>query len=220
MSWLRPRHSQGVFWTAPLINPQEGHSGYAGSIPATSTQHRTGRPRCSYKAASHILHLFPDWCRGWRTIYWKRVIVMSDDNFDIFEGEDDAELPKKLRAKIKELQKERDELAEKFSAFEEKERKTSLQSALEGMGYNPKIASFIPKEVTEQEQLHEWLNEFGDVFGGGGQTAAVPNPQQAEINRMNAVQQQGTQAPPADIMARIDQAQNMDELMSALGQHS
>jgi len=145
---------------------------------------------------------------------------MSDDNFDIFEGEDDAELPKKLRAKIKELQKERDELAEKFSAFEEKERKTSLQGALEGMGYNPKIASFIPKEVTEQEQLHEWLNEFGDVFGGGGQTAAAPNPQQAEINRMNAVQQQGTQAAPADIMARIDQAQNMDELMSALGQHS
>ena len=84
---------------------------------------------------------------------------MSDD-IDIFEGEDDAELPKKLRAKIKELQKERDELAEKFSAFEEKERTTSLQNALESMGYNPKIASFIPKEVTEQEQLNEWLSDF------------------------------------------------------------
>ena len=145
---------------------------------------------------------------------------MSDDNFDIFEGEDGEDLPKKLRAKIKELQKERDELQEKFSAFEEKERKSSLQTALEGKGFSPKIAAFIPKEVTEQEQLDEWLNEFGDVFGGGGQTAAAPNPQQAEINRMNAVQSQGSQAPPADVMARIDQAQNMDELMAALGQHS
>lgn len=143
---------------------------------------------------------------------------MSNDDFDIFEGEDDADLPKKLRAKIKELQKERDELAEKFSAFEEKERKQNLQGALDAKGFNPKIAAFIPKEITEQEQLDEWLSEYGDVFGGGGQTAAAPNPQQAEINRMNAVQDQGTQAPPADIMSRIDQAENMDELMAALGQ--
>ena len=35
---------------------------------------------------------------------------------------------------------------------------------------------------------------------------------------MNAVQQQGTQAPPADILARIDQAEDMNELMAALGQ--
>lgn len=144
---------------------------------------------------------------------------MSDDNFEIFE-DDDADLPKKLRAKIKELQKERDEYAEKFAAFEKKERTASLQSALQGKGFNPKIAAFIPEDVKEPEALDEWLNEFGEIFSGGGQTAAAPNPQQAEINRMNAVQSQGTQAPPADIMARIDQAENMDELMAALGQHS
>ncbi len=141
---------------------------------------------------------------------------MSDDNFEIFE-DDDADLPKKLRAKIKELQKERDEYAEKFAAFEEKERTTSLQGTLESRGLNPKIAAFVPKDATTPEALDEWLNEFGELFGGGGQTAAAPNPQQAEINRMNAVQSQGTQAPPADVMARIDQAENMDELMAALG---
>ena len=141
---------------------------------------------------------------------------MSDDNFEIFE-DDDADLPKKLRAKIKELQKERDEYAEKFAAFEEKERTSSLQSTLEGRGLNPKIAAFVPKDATTPEALEEWLNEFGELFGGGGQTAAAPNPQQAEINRMNAVQSQGTQAPPADVMTRIDQAENMDELMAALG---
>lgn len=144
---------------------------------------------------------------------------MSDDNFEIFE-DDDADLPKKLRAKIKELQKERDEYAEKFAAFEKKERTASLQSTLESRGFNPKIAAFVPEDVNEPEALDEWLNEFGEIFGGGGQTAAAPNPQQAEINRMNAVQSQGTQAPPADIMARIDQAENMEELMAALGQHS
>jgi len=144
---------------------------------------------------------------------------MSDE-FDTFDDEDfDGDLPKKLRQQIKKLQKERDEIAEKFAAFEEKERTTSLQGALKSRGFNPKIAAFVPKDATEPEALDEWLTEFGDVFGGQPQTESQADSRSAEINRMNAVEQGvNRDVASADVMARIEQAENMDELMAALGQ--
>ena len=134
------------------------------------------------------------------------------------EENDSADLPKKLRAKIKELQKERDELADKFAEFEKKERTENLASTLESKGYNPKIAAFVPEDASTPEALDEWLNEFGDVFGGQPQAQQAPPAQAAEINRMAAAEQGATMAPPADIMARIDNAESMEELMSVLGQ--
>ena len=135
------------------------------------------------------------------------------------EDNDSADLPKKLRAKIKELQKERDEYAEKFAAFEKKERTASLQTTLQGKGLNPKIAAFVPEEATaSSEALDEWLSEFGDVFGGQPQAPVEENTAGADaINRMNSVEQGAVnQSVPQDIMARIDDAENMDELMAVL----
>lgn len=141
---------------------------------------------------------------------------MSDE-FDAFEDED-SDLPKKLRAKIKELTKERDELASKFEAFETEKRSQNLQQTLQARGLNPKIAAFVPKDI-ENEGLDAWLEEYGDVFGGQPQTTGQADPRSAEINRMNAVDQGVNHSvPTADVMARIEQAENMDELMAALGQ--
>ena len=141
---------------------------------------------------------------------------MSDE-FDAFEDED-SDLPKKLRAKIKELTKERDELASKFEAFEAEKRSQNLQQTLQARGLNPKIAAFVPKDI-ENEGLDAWLEEYGDVFGGQPQTTGQADPRSAEINRMNAVDQGVNHSvPTADVMARIEQAENMDELMAALGQ--
>ena len=154
----------------------------------------------------------------WRNSYeMKRVIGVSEYDALFDEDNDSADLPKKLRAKIKELQKERDEYAEKFAAFEEKERQGSLASALQSKGFNPKIAAFVPKDATTPEALDEWLNEFGDVFGGQPQAQQAQPAQAAEANRMAIAEQGASQAPPADIMARIEGAENMDELMAALG---
>ena len=151
----------------------------------------------------------------------KRVIGVSEYDALFDEENDSADLPKKLRAKIKELQKERDEYAEKFAAYEKKERTASLQTTLHSKGFNPKIAAFVPEEATATpEALDEWLNEFGDVFGGQPQAQQAQPAQAAEINRMAAAEMGASQAPPADIMTRIDSAENMDELMAVLGQQS
>jgi seryl-tRNA synthetase len=145
---------------------------------------------------------------------------MSDELDQLIDGTYEGDdLAKKLRSKIKELQKERDEYAEKFAAFEKKERTASLQTTLQNKGLNPKIAAFVPEEAAaSSEALDEWLGEFGDVFGGQPQAPAVENTADAEaINRMNSVEQGAiAQSPPQDIMARIEGAENMDELMAVL----
>jgi len=142
------------------------------------------------------------------------VIDVSTEYDALFdEDNDSADLPKKLRAKIKELQKERDELAGRFAEIEAERRKQSLGESIAQRGLNPKIAAFVPADV-EGEALDEWLNEYADVFGGQ-QTQQQVDPAAAEINRMNAVQA-GAATPQSDIMAQIDAAESEEELMALL----
>jgi hypothetical protein len=142
------------------------------------------------------------------------VIDVSTEYDALFdEDNDSADLPKKLRAKIKELQKERDELAGRFAEIEAERRKQSLGESIAQRGLNPKIAAFVPADV-EGEALDEWLNEYADVFGGQ-QAQQQVDPAAAEINRMNAVQA-GAATPQSDIMAQIDAAESEEELMALL----
>jgi hypothetical protein len=142
------------------------------------------------------------------------VIDVSTEYDALFdEDNDSADLPKKLRAKIKELQKERDELAGRFAEIEAERRKQSLGESIAQRGLNPKIAAFVPADV-EGEALDEWLNEYADVFGGQ-QAQQQVDPAAAEINRMNAVQA-GAATPQSDIMAQIDAAESEEELLALL----
>jgi len=142
------------------------------------------------------------------------VIDVSTEYDALFdEDNDSADLPKKLRAKIKELQKERDELAGRFAEIEAERRKQSLGESIAQRGLNPKIAAFVPADV-EGEALDEWLNEYADVFGGQPTQQQV-DPAAAEINRMNAVQA-GAATPQSDIMAQIDAAESEEELLALL----
>ena len=140
--------------------------------------------------------------------------------YDEYDDLDASELPKKLRAKIKELQKENDELNARFNEINAENRKRTLSEALGAKGYNPKIAAFIPAEVESQEGLHEWLEEYGDVFGGQQAAAAVEPQNAAAVRQMDAAESGApSNTPvPADIMSQIDNAENMEELMRVLGQ--
>ena len=144
------------------------------------------------------------------------MIDVSTEYDALFDDDNDsADLPKKLRAKIKELQKVNDELNKQVAEVAAERRKQSLGENLAQRGLNPKIASFIPADV-EGESLDQWLNDYADVFGGPTQQQA--DPAAAQINRMNAAEMGAPQGVPADVMSRIDQAENMDELMAVLRQ--
>lgn len=142
-------------------------------------------------------------------------MAQYEDDFD-FEDEDEN-LPKKLRSQIKQLQAERKELLETVEGFRAEQRKTVLGGALESRGLNPKIAAFVPSDL-EPDAIDGWLDEYAEVFGGArSEPAAEEDPRAAQTQRMAAAEQ-GAESPvgPNDILGQIDQAENMDELMSIL----
>lgn len=156
-----------------------------------------------------------------------------DDLYDHSEempGDNDSNLVKKLRSKIDELAARAKELETENQSLKGSARKQSLSSALAARGYPAKIAAFIPADLDPtDEAIDEWLSEYGDVFGGANQVQQEQAVQQAPVvvgsaadaeayRRMNAVET-GGQAPAnvsGDILAMIDQAESMDDLMAVL----
>jgi hypothetical protein len=153
---------------------------------------------------------------------------MSEQFDEIFDDEDSNgnDLPKKLRQQIKALQKERDEFAQELNSLRTEARKRSLAETLQDKGLSPKIAAFVPADV-EGEALDTWLSEFGDVFGQpavseGSTTESEPviardAAEAAAIRQMSAAEK-GSEAPASmDLLAQIEQSENMQELLNVLG---
>ena len=149
-------------------------------------------------------------------------VEWDDDDYDT------DDLPKKLRKQIKELSKERDTLAEELQSFKQSERKRVLSDTLQSKGLNPKIAAFVPSDI-DTESIDSWLDEYGDVFGG----VPTEQPQQDEetpqqpviaqnaaeaqaIRQMAAAEQGAAPTDNGDILAQIQEATSMDDLMNVL----
>ena len=139
----------------------------------------------------------------------------DDDDFDYEDGND---LPKKLRAQIKQLSKERDEANARASQYEAKERTRAVASVLEARGLSPKVASFVPLDIeASEEAVTAWLTEYGEIFTPGAPQAAEPVEQQAPppeadpFRRMAAVEQSAQPGIPASDLAQM-QAMTGEEL--------
>lgn len=151
---------------------------------------------------------------------------MPNDQYDIFDDEEEiseADLPKKLRAKIKELTAKVGELSDENSSLKGEQRSRTLSEALSSRGLNPKIAAFIPKDL-EDEKIDDWLGEYAEVFGGGQpadpqQAVIARDAEQAAAIRQFAKTENGSTDPNFQgVLANIENAANMDELMAALRQ--
>lgn len=148
---------------------------------------------------------------------------MSDYDLDDILDDDETpgDLPKVLRKKIKELQKQVTDLNEENVSLKGVERKRSLTENITSMGLNPKIAALVPANLTEDE-IGEWLTEYGDVFG---QPAGVPSQpviarnaeDAAAIRQMAIAEQGGSPAGGQDLLTQINNAENMEDIMRALG---
>jgi hypothetical protein len=141
---------------------------------------------------------------------------MSDNEYNLFDEDDNSsDLPKKLRAKIKELQAKVDEQNEFITTVNRERRQSTIAQSLEQRGLNPKIAGLVPADI-EGDALDEWIGNYADVFGVG-QPAQQATPAYAgDQNRMAALEQGAMQSVNGDVLARIDAAQDMDELMAVL----
>lgn len=152
---------------------------------------------------------------------------MPDIDNDIFEDDDsnEADLPKKLRAKIKELSARLGEVEEENNTLKTEKRSQLLSSTLNERGINPKIAKFIPSDLDE-EGIATWLEENGEIFGIGQteqsaqQTVIARDAEQAAAIRQMANASKSTTSTPGmeGVLDGIENADSMEDLMTVLRQ--
>lgn len=150
---------------------------------------------------------------------------MADQEYDIYtDNESDSKLVKDLRAQLKEKAEALKELETQVTTLKAGERKRTLSETLQAKGLNPKIAAFVPNDI-EGDAIDEWLTEYGDVFGVQvGEAPATQkqaiiardSEQAAELRRIAAAESNGQQVDVQSVFANIENAESMDDLLTAL----
>jgi len=143
---------------------------------------------------------------------------------DEYDYEDEASSGKGLRAQIKKLLAEKEELQSKLSTFEVKETERSVTEILAAKGVNSKVAKYLLADgVSGEEAINAWLDENADVFGFSinadeasetTKQVADVNPDTVKaVNRLNNLGQSAqTPGKLQDIETRMANASNEAEL--------
>lgn len=151
---------------------------------------------------------------------------MPDSDINLFEDDEEiseTDLPKKLRAKIKELSSKINDLESENISLKTEKRSQKLTEVLASKGLNPGIAKFVPADL-DDEGVDSWLSENAELFTGGQpsqspqQTVIVRDAEQAAAIRRMAAAESRTSGDPdmQSVLAGIENATSMDELMEAL----
>lgn len=128
------------------------------------------------------------------------------DDFDDFDDEfsDDSrggskennvlrELRKQNRSKEKQIK----ELTERLSSLAAQARERSVKDVLTAKGISPKVAKFIPEDMTSEEEVSAWVEENAEIFGGIPSAAgeeidgAGPRPDLAALSQISQMQSTG-----------------------------
>jgi len=144
----------------------------------------------------------------------------NDDITDEFDDDNTAtetDLLKQLRRLEKEQSKKIKELEQQLTGYKVKERESTVQSVLESMGVNPKIARFIPQDIeVNSETVENWVKENADVFGINLEKQEVPQ-DLATLRQIDTIAASGqTPIGMDDMMLRIDQATDASEILAMI----
>lgn len=119
-------------------------------------------------------------------------------NWDDDDTDEDAQnVPADLRKAHRALKKQNKELMEKLESMNASMRDRSVKDVLSSKGLNPKIAAFIPKDITSAEDVEAWVTEYSEVFGGtvseGGEDRQPiqDDPALQALSRISAAQSSG-----------------------------
>jgi hypothetical protein len=144
----------------------------------------------------------------------------DNDDFDNDSSNPLRALRKENRAKEKQIK----ELQEQLQSLSKATRERSLADVLTARGLPSKIAKFIPEDVTSEEDVASWLDEYGDVFGASSSAPEQSAPADENAEVLSALQkiastQSTGQAPTGDqsqIAALIAGARTPEELNKVL----
>jgi len=153
------------------------------------------------------------------------VMAEYDDDYD-YDTDGGGDLVKQLRKQLKEMSaalKERDEMLDEYLT---QNRTEEIGESLVEMGLSPKIAAFVPDDVEDEDDLVDWLAEYGDAFGVSAEDTEMesiegqPNAdaeaiQAAEL--MSAVEEGGVDPSVGQSLeAKIQSASTPEELQAIL----
>lgn len=149
----------------------------------------------------------------------------DEDDFDEFdEFEEPAPKPqgsdliKQLRKRERAQARRLQELEAENAALKGESRSRTVSQILEAEGVSPKIAQFIPAEITDKDAVKAWLVEYSDLFGvKSSSPKGEPDPDEDAFNRMNNMTE-GALSPSQidDIYRQIDAAQSPEEVMELM----
>ena len=142
---------------------------------------------------------------------------ITDEYDDDIPAETD--LLKQLRKLEKEQSRRIKELEQQLGSYKIAERESTVQFVLESMGVNPKIAKFSPQDIeVNSETVENWVKENADVFGIQlQQEKPAEMPSLATLRQIDTITAAGqTPIGVDDMMLRIDQAQDAQELINMI----
>jgi hypothetical protein len=146
----------------------------------------------------------------------------DDLDFEPRQKPQGSDLLKQLRKQLRQAQKREQEREAELQTLRNERRTQTVSQILEAEGVSPKIAKFIPAEITDKDAVTAWLDENEDVFGIKRDThQGTPNPDEDVFRRMNnATDNALSPSQIDDIYSQIDAAQSPEEvyaLMDRLG---
>lgn len=148
-----------------------------------------------------------------------------EEDFDFEEDEQPQRKPqgndlvKQLRKADRAKEKQIKELEAELQSLRAERRSATVSQILETEGVSPKIAKFIPADITETEAVKAWLDENAEVFGFNRSPQGEPSPDEQALRQMNNVAA-GALSPSQidDIWSKIDSAQSAEEVEALLQQ--
>ena len=149
------------------------------------------------------------------------------DQWEDFEDDFDEEpqrpqgndLVKQLRKADRAKEKQIKELEAELASLRSERRSNTVAKILETEGVTPKIAKFIPADVTDEDAVKAWLDENAEVFGFARTNPQEHTEDEMAFKRMNNVSA-GALSPTQidDIYSRIDKAESPEELAALLSE--
>ena len=148
----------------------------------------------------------------------------EDDDFEQDEQVETSnlanDLVKQLRKADRAKERRLKELEAELNSYRSERRNQTISSILETEGVNPRIAKYIPADVTDKDAVKAWLEENAEDFGiTRNQQQEEPAVDEAAYRRMNdATAGALNLAQIDDIYAQIDRAETPEEVAALLAQ--
>ena len=146
-------------------------------------------------------------------------IFGDDDSNESYDSDNGIKnLRKADRAKSKRIK----ELESELENLRKFQRDSVVSSVLSEKGVNPKIASFIPADITsDPEAIDAWLNENGEIFGyvrDEPQRESNIDPEDLQAFRRIERASNSAVSPDDvnDLASRVNNAQSAEELIALI----